>query len=80
MEEAQRIVLAPKGFRIEVTDELRAFAKKRFMGMVFTKGETANLLIFGEPTPFDVMETVPSGRAKVTEKTVIQMLGEPLEE
>jgi len=80
VEEAQRIVLAPKGFRITPYDELMAFVKKRLMNMVFAKGETANVLIFGSTTSFDVVDTVPSGQVKVTEKTEIQILGEPIEE
>jgi len=83
LEDADKIIFAPKHYRFsaETLDELFiAFVKKKFIDMSFEKGENTSFQLFGQAVPLEVVDTVPSGRVKVTEKTEVEILREPIEE
>jgi transitional endoplasmic reticulum ATPase len=77
---AQNIVFAPTDVRLSVDEDFVNFVKRRFMDMPFREGDMTLLSIFGSAVPLVVVRGRPHGAIKITEETIVQVLGEPTPE
>ena len=79
VKEATSVTLAPSNMRLDRIDEgFENFVKSRLMERTFVEGDTTMVSVLGRPMPFTVVKTRPSGIVRVTHRTRLKILSEPV--
>ncbi|OYT49653.1 hypothetical protein B6U79_01370 [Candidatus Bathyarchaeota archaeon ex4484_231] len=74
----EKIVLAPMGMQITVDKEFKRYVKNRLLSRAFTENDLVALKILGQPIHFVVVNTLPKGIVRLTNRTHLQILSKPL--
>ena len=79
VKEAKKIVLAPRQ-PVRFHAGFDQYVKKKLVGKALIKGNILPIGVFGTPIPLVVFNTNPSGPLMVTEKTQMEVRGEPVKQ
>ncbi len=79
VKEAKKIVLAPRQ-PVRFHAGFDQYVKKKLIGKPLIKGNILPIGVFGTPIPLVVFNTNPSGTLMVTEKTQMEVRGEPVKQ
>ena len=77
--DAKKIVLYPKGIRLEVNDFLIKFLKVSLFDRILLKENIIEVMMMANPVPFIVFDTQPLGSVRVSSNTEILVLNIPIE-
>jgi transitional endoplasmic reticulum ATPase len=78
--DAISVVLAPIDMRLNVDEDFTNFVKNRLMERTFVEGDTTLVMMLGHAIPFTVTKTRPHGIVRITHRTNVQILAEPVPE
>ena len=78
--DAQSVVLAPVGMRLNVDQDFVNFVKSRLAETPLVEGDSVFVVILGSAIPFMVVRARPQGVVRVINSTNLQVLSEPTAE
>ncbi|MCD6096294.1 MAG: AAA family ATPase, partial [Thermoprotei archaeon] len=76
---AQSVKLAPASIQLTVDSNFVNYIKRRMLDYPLTEGDYIQIPVLGQPIPFVVVKTRPSGVVIVTEDTEIIVFEKPVE-